>query len=166
MHQALTSKIGFKISLVGRLLRKGFDRRVAPLGVTRAQWRTLHAIHHNSGLKQRQLAEILEVESVTVGRFIDRLEALGWIERQPDPEDRRAYRLVTTATVEPLFHELETLGDEEEEVALSGLSPEDRVCLAGYLDQIAANLAQSMRAENADDQDADKTKADQKLSAA
>ncbi len=78
---------------VARLMRTEADRRARIHGMTRAQWIILHRVNDAPGLSQRQLAEFLEVEPITVGRLVDRLEARGVVERRPDPDDRRIWRL-------------------------------------------------------------------------
>lgn len=78
---------------VTRLTRREFDRRVAPLGLTRAQWRALKRIERAEGLTQAQLADDLEMEPIAIGRVLDRLQAAGFIERRNDPHDRRCWRL-------------------------------------------------------------------------
>jgi MarR family transcriptional regulator for hemolysin len=81
------------IADVTRLTRREFDRRVAPLGLTRAQWRALKRIERAEGLTQAQLADDLEMEPIAIGRVLDRLQAAGFIERRADPHDRRCWRL-------------------------------------------------------------------------
>ena len=61
--------------------------------MTRAQWAILIWLERQPGLSQKELAEILEVEPITVARLIDRLEERGMVERRPDPRDRRIWRL-------------------------------------------------------------------------
>ena len=85
--------VGFLLHDVSRLLRKRFDRRARALGLTRAQWRVLAHLAPRQGINQSALADILEVENITLGRHIDRLEDTDWVERQSDPDDRRAWCL-------------------------------------------------------------------------
>jgi DNA-binding MarR family transcriptional regulator len=93
MDASITSKLGFLIGDVTRLYRREFDRRVAHLGLTRVQWRALRRIERVEGMTQIRLAEDLELAPIAVGRVIDRLEKAGFIERRPDPADRRCWRL-------------------------------------------------------------------------
>ena len=155
MSDTYTPTVGFKISAIGRLLRKGFDRRVSPLGLTRAQWRTFHAVRSHPGAMQRQIAEILEIESVTAGRLIDRLVSCGWVERRADPKDRRMHRLFATEKAEPMFRHLRELGEEAEEIALQGLNPQERAQLSDFLDRISDNLARSLGREVSDNDDSE-----------
>ena len=78
---------------VARLARVEADRRARTHGITRAQWVILDQVQQAPGLTQRELAEHLEVVPITVGRLVDRLEVKGVVERRPDPQDRRVWRL-------------------------------------------------------------------------
>src|SRR5277367_4465277 len=78
---------------VGRLLRVDADKRARAEGMTRAQWGILIWLERQPGISQKELAELLEVEPITVARLVDRLEARGMVERRPDPRDRRIWRL-------------------------------------------------------------------------
>jgi len=83
----------FLLHDVARLIRQEADRRASMHGMTRAQWVILIWLQRQPGLSQKELAEILEVEPITVARLIDRLEARGMVERRPDDRDRRIWRL-------------------------------------------------------------------------
>ncbi|MFL6801405.1 MAG: MarR family winged helix-turn-helix transcriptional regulator, partial [Sphingomicrobium sp.] len=78
-------------------MRKAFTRRAASLGVTGAQWKVLFKLTLKPGLRQTDLADLLDIEPITLTRIIDRLQEAGLVERTPDPADRRAWRLHVTA---------------------------------------------------------------------
>jgi DNA-binding MarR family transcriptional regulator len=83
----------FLLHDVARLLRVDADKRASAHGMTRAQWGILIWLERQPGLSQKELAELLEVEPISVARLIDRLEGRGMVERRPDPKDRRIWRL-------------------------------------------------------------------------
>jgi DNA-binding MarR family transcriptional regulator len=83
----------FLLNDVARLLRVDADKRARAHGMTRAQWGILIWLERQPGITQKEMAELLEVEPITVARLIDRLEARGMVERRPDPRDRRIWRL-------------------------------------------------------------------------
>src|SRR3954471_8727941 len=89
------------LSDVARLIRTQADRRARAHGMTRAQWMILVRLRRCGGMTQRELAEILEVEPITVGRLVDRLAARGLVERRADPADRRVWRLHLTPAGDP-----------------------------------------------------------------
>jgi len=133
--------IGFLLNDTARLMRRDFERRTRSLGLTRAQWQTLFHLHRNEGCNQVTLADLLEVEPITLARVIDRLEASGLVERRADPNDRRARLLFLGERAHPLLDELKTLGAETREIALAGLSEDERAQLWSLLTKMRANLS-------------------------
>ncbi|MDB5583631.1 MAG: hypothetical protein JWR80_8807 [Bradyrhizobium sp.] len=133
--------VGVQISLLARLFRTRFDQRARTVGLTRPQWRMIVAIRFAEGATQREIAEILEVEPVTVARIIDRLEAAHLVERRPDAVDRRAKRLHLDPAAMPMLKSLALLGDEEEKQALAGFSEGERVTLQALLERLIANVS-------------------------
>jgi len=101
-----SSDLLFLLHDVARLLRHEADRRAGARGMTRAQWVILFWLQRQPGLSQKELAEILEVEPITVARLIDRLEDRGMVERRDDPHDRRIWRLHLCPPAEPVLHDL------------------------------------------------------------
>ena len=97
----------FLLHDVARLIRVDADKRARAHGMTRAQWGILIWLERQPGLSQKELAEILEVEPITVARLIDRLEARGMVERRPDPRDRRIWRLHLCPPAHPVLGEID-----------------------------------------------------------
>ncbi len=97
---------------VGRMLRTEADRRARAHGMTRAQWVMLIRLARQPGLSQKELAELLEVEPITVARLADRLEARNLLERRSDPTDRRVWRLHLLPAAQPMLEELSVQRDE------------------------------------------------------
>ena len=133
--------IGFLLNDAARLMRRDFERRARSLGLTRAQWQTLFHLHRNEGCNQTTLADLLEVEPITLARVIDRLEASGLVERRADPGDRRARLLFLGARAHPLLDELKALGAETREIALAGITDDERTQLWTLLTRMRANLS-------------------------
>jgi DNA-binding MarR family transcriptional regulator len=127
-------ELAWEIGETSRMMRRFYDRRAAALGVTTAQWRAIAHVGHSPGLKQVELAERLDVEPITACRIVDRLEEAGLIERQRDPEDRRAWRLVLTDKAQPIYRRLGELAEEMAGEAFAGFSQ-------GEFDAIRAKLA-------------------------
>lgn len=136
----MTDSLGFLISDVSRLLRKRFDERARLIGVTRQQWRTLSVLKRHEGSNQGMLAELLEVEPITLGRMIDRLEEAGWVERRRDPGDRRMWRIHLTDAAQPILLQLKGIADSLFVDAAEGISAADRAKLHALLEQLRANL--------------------------
>ena len=115
----------FEIGETAHALRKAFDRLAVGLGVTRAQWKVLFKLTRHPGLRQVELADILELEPITLCRIVDRLEEAGLVERARDPEDRRAWRLNVTAEAQPLIEKLQAVGADLVGQAFAGIDPKD-----------------------------------------
>jgi MarR family transcriptional regulator for hemolysin len=113
-------EFAFLINDVARLLRTYADQRVRQLGMTRAQWAVLARLEYHEGLKQSELAEMLDLQPITLTRLVDRLCANGMIERRPDPNDRRAKRLHLTPLARPLMDRLTDLGQDVMATTLDG----------------------------------------------
>ncbi len=140
-RRELDFTFGFLLHDIARLMRKRFDQRARGLGLTRAQWQVLAHLARHEGINQVGLAEILEVEPITLGRLIDRMEEAGWVERRPHPSDRRARLLYLTAKAQPVFARMRALGEEVRGEALAGLSQAERDRLMETLIAIRGNLS-------------------------
>ncbi|MEP6786215.1 MAG: MarR family transcriptional regulator [Sphingomonadales bacterium] len=136
----MSDSLGFLINDVSRLMRKRFDERARMIGVTRPQWRTLFVVSRNEGANQGILADMLEVEPITLCRMIDRLEESGLVERRRDPADRRAWQIFLTAKAHPLIEKLLVVGGDMFEDAVKGMSATARSELIESLELIRSNL--------------------------
>lgn len=125
---------------VARMMRTRFDQRARALGMTRAQWVILARLSRQPGLSQNEMAAICEVEPITVGRLIDRLESRGMVERRPDPTDRRIRRLHLLPAAQPVLDEIARYREEQYDVILSGVDGPMRDLLVDALLQIKNNL--------------------------
>jgi len=125
---------------VTRLLRKHFDRRAAPLGLTRSQWRALKSIHRQPGLSQSDLAELLEMEAIPIGRVVDRLVQAGFVERRADPNDRRRWCLHHADKAQAVIGEMEIIADGLRADALAGIHQDDHATLLRVLEDMKTNL--------------------------
>jgi len=145
----MSDSLGFLISDVSRLMRRRFDERARLIGVTRAQWRTLTTLSRNEGINQGGLADLLEVEPITLCRMIDRLEEAGLVERRRDPADRRAWLIFLTTKAHPLLAQLRGLADGMIEGALQGLDDTRRAALMETLGVIRTNLNTTIESDEA-----------------
>ena len=114
-------EFAFLVSDVARLMRTYADQEARQFGMTRAQWAVLARLESNEGLKQSELAEMLDLQPITLTRLVDRLAGNGLIERRADPDDRRAKRLYLTDAARPLMDQLASFGSEMMGAVLQGL---------------------------------------------
>ena len=133
-------ELAWELAETSRTLRRHFDRRASALGVTTAQWRALAWLGHEPGLKQVELAERLDVEPITAGRIVDRLEEAKLVLRQPDPVDRRVWRLFLTDEAKPIFERLSALAEEMAGQVFDGLSTDEMEAMRAKLVLIRENV--------------------------
>jgi MarR family transcriptional regulator for hemolysin len=132
---------GYLIHTVGRMWSKRFDQRARALGLTRAQCKALAHLSRHEGINQIGLAELLEVEPMTLVRLLDRMEESGWIERRPDPADRRARRLYLGEKAKPVLETTMQLAEETRVEALKGFSAREQDQLIEMMQRVRSNLA-------------------------
>lgn len=138
---AMNDNIAFLISDVSRLMRRRFDERARLIGVTRAQWRAIKYLERAEGINQGGLAEMLEVEPITLCRMIDRLEEAGLVERRRDPADRRAWRIYLTERARPLLDDLHAIADDLLATAFDGIAAAEHDATIATLKRIHTNLS-------------------------
>lgn len=142
---------GYLLNDVTLLFRKHFDRRAVKFGLTRAQWRATKMLYYREGLRQTELAELLEMEPIAVGRVIDRLQAAGFVERRPDPKDRRAWRLYVTDQARGVIADMELIAQGLRKDATIGVDVAEMEQAMGVLNRIKENL-QALEASSVDDE--------------
>jgi len=149
--------MAFLINDVGRMLRTYADQVARRFGMTRAQWALLKRLEANEGLKQSELADMLDLQPITVTRLVDRLCDNGLIERRADPNDRRAKRLFLTPAAQPLMDQLDALANELMNAILEGQPPEKTDAALTYLGAMKENLRRLLQ-ENAEEKLEEKEK--------
>jgi MarR family transcriptional regulator, transcriptional regulator for hemolysin len=142
----LDRSFGFLVNDVARLFGRRFDQNGRRLGLTRAQCRTLGYLVRNEGINQAGLADLLEIRPMTLVRQIDRMEEAGWIERRPDPADRRARRLFLTEKARPILGRIWNVANETRDEALALLSPPQAETLIELLHRVHATLSATLSA--------------------
>lgn len=132
--------LGFLLHDVARLLRKRFEQNARDLGLTRAQWQVLAHLARNEGIHQGGLAEILELEPISLGRILDRLQSAGLVERRPHPKDRRVWLLFLRPKAHPVLEQMRAIGVATRAEALAGLPEAEREQLLLTLSAMKENL--------------------------
>ena len=140
-------EIAFTIMDVARMLRTYADQRARQFGISRAQWTVLIRIDRTEGLKQSELADILDMQPISLTRLLDRLAENGLIERRADPNDRRANRLYLKPAARPMLEQLAALGTDMMTTVLDGLDTrtvERMLCDLGLIkDNLRAAIGRS-----------------------
>jgi len=133
---------------IARLFKKSFDRRVRDLGLTRAQWLAVGTLRRHPGICQSELADKLDIEPITVGRTIDRLEKSGWIERRADAADRRVNRLYLTKRVQDVVGRMRAQALEMRHEILNGISKQEHKDIVRILKKMKQNLCAKSKTES------------------
>jgi len=131
---------GYLLGDVTLLIRKHFDRRAVKFGLTRAQWRAVKVLNLREGLRQNELADFLEMEPIAVGRVIDRLQAAGFVERRPDPKDRRAWRLYITDLARGVVDDMEVIARDLRKDYTVGIGIDELQQALAVITRIKENL--------------------------
>jgi len=130
----------FLVSDIARRMRYMFDSRTRPLGITRAQWRILVSVAIREAPSQSELAEILDVERITMCRMLDRLVEADMVERRADPNDRRVWRIHLTERAAPLVDKINEIAREFERDFVTVLTPEETAQLRHLLVKVRDGL--------------------------
>ena len=143
-RQSQIDPIGYLIGDVSRMIRTVYDRRVEPLGLTRAQWRVMTRLNRLESCTQTELATALEVEKPTLGKLIERLEVKGWVDRRADPNDARSKRLYLTPAARPVLADMHKEAEDVVAGIFAGLDGEEAARLHAMLDHIKGNLSEML----------------------
>jgi MarR family transcriptional regulator for hemolysin len=149
LPRSLHREFAFSLNDVARMLKTYADYKASQFGITRAQWVVLVRLDRFEGIKQSELAEMLDLQPITLTRLLDRLCDNGLIERRADPNDRRAKRLYLTPAARPMLERLGDLGDELMGTALAGVQREAIEKMVAQLAIVKENLRQANQHKNA-----------------
>lgn len=141
---------GLVVYDVARFMRRAVDQEARSLGLSMAQWRTLGHLHRMQGCCQAELAEVLEIAPITLGRLLDRMCAQGLVERRPHPGDRRAFQLFLLPAAKPLMEQLWAHSLKVREQAMAGVPTDRQTELLHWLSVVRSNL-EAIQAPASDD---------------
>ncbi len=146
MKRPLRREFMFQLVETSRLLRTYVDQRARQHGTTRAQWGVLARLRRQEGLNQAALAELMDLQPISLARLLDRLQDQKLIERRADPADRRVYRLHLTPQGRGLVDELDAVRTDIAQEVLGGVADES---ILAALDALAA-IREQTRAQRDD----------------
>ncbi|TKT74859.1 MarR family transcriptional regulator [Aquamicrobium sp. LC103] len=141
MNTERVEGLGLLVHDAARLMRRRFEESASGHGLSAAQWRLLVRLVKAEGVAQARLAALLEIEPISVSRLLDRMEEGGWIERRPDPSDRRVRTVFATDKSREAFAEVKGMASDIYDEALAGLSAEERRTLINGLRTLISNLS-------------------------
>lgn len=137
----MSETIGFLLNDAARLYRRAFNARVRESGITALQWRLITYLKRHEGIRQGPLADLIEVEPITLSRMVDRLAEAGLVERRADPGDRRAWRLHLTARATEMLGGMRRTAEAINKEATEGLSAAEHDQLIALVERVRANLS-------------------------
>ncbi len=133
--------LGFLLADVSRLMRRAFSQRLEGSTLTLAQARALVYVSRHEGVRQVELAELLEIQPITLARLIDQLAEAGLAERRPDPTDRRAYLIFPTPAAAGQLAAIDEVAAAIRADALRGLDRQQAALVMSALRTMRDNLA-------------------------
>lgn len=131
---------GFLLKDVSRLYVLRFEQRARDISLTLVQCKALAQLEKNEGVSQARLAELTDVDAMTMVRILDRMEADSVIERRPDPADRRARRLYLTPKAKPILDTIWRLAEATRAEMFAGVSKAEREAFMGVLERLHVNV--------------------------
>jgi MarR family transcriptional regulator, transcriptional regulator for hemolysin len=150
LPRSLNREFAFSVKDVARMLRTYGNQKARQFGITYTQWVVLAWLDRFEGIKQSELADMLDLQPITLTRLLDRLCDCGLIERRADPNDRRANRLYLTAAAQPMLERLTGLGEAVMREVLAGVSREAVEQMVAHLATVKENLRQAIQQKTAE----------------
>ncbi|GAB6988542.1 MarR family winged helix-turn-helix transcriptional regulator [Paenibacillus pini] len=130
--------IGKLISYIHRQNQKRLAKQLAPYGIgSGGQHSFLKVVLHNPGITQDQLTQQLKFDKATTARSIKQLEQSGYIERKPDPDDRRSQLLYPTLKAQEFYPMLQSILDDHNKKLTCHISSEEEDLLISLLHKIS-----------------------------
>ena len=131
---------GFLVADVSRLLRRAFAQRLGEGSITLSEARALVYVARHEGVRQVDLAELLEIQPIQLARLIDKLAELKLVKRQPAPNDRRAYHIHLLPAASEVLASFESVAGAIRKQAMEGLTPDQVKAITDGLSKIRQNL--------------------------
>ena len=139
-RKILDRNIGFLVSDIARLINVEYNNIMKPIGLTSPQFRMIMQLQREDGVTQSRLANILAVGKVSISGLIDRLEQSGWIERRPEPNDRRSNLIFLTNKAQEIEARMLETGKSLTKQTLKNLTAKQRTDLVDLLIIVKDNL--------------------------
>jgi len=141
----LKDNIGKYVSVTWRHMMAHMARKMEPLQIGAGQYAYLFALYVEDGQTQQNLSDRMLVDKAATLRAINKLEAVGYVERKPDLQDKRSFRIFLTPKGKAIRPQLEAIVEEVQEILLENMSPEEKVILKRLMQQMARNIIQAVR---------------------
>ena len=132
--------VGYWLTIVSQSYHRVLNERLAPYGITYRQSHVIGWLMLEGELTQTELARRMMIEPPTLVRILDRMETLGWIQRQDCPADRRRKLIRLTDAAEPAWRQMVDCARDVRQIAGKGLSADEQYVLKDLLRRVGDNL--------------------------
>lgn len=136
-------ELAFLLEEAPRSLRRKFDERIQVHGLSRTQWRILAYVLRDPGMSQTELARCLELERMTIGLALDKMEENDLVQRKRSSNDRRLQLVHATPKAQDLLPKLRLEADATYAELLRDLPDDCIIEFRKTLEMLAANLRRS-----------------------
>ncbi|NDE91226.1 MAG: MarR family transcriptional regulator [Alphaproteobacteria bacterium] len=143
LRDTVIANEAFLIHEVAKYYVKHFDTRARKLGLTRSQWRLLRTVRRNPGIRQTDLAEMLEIAPMSLVHLLDRMEKKKWCRRETDKKDKRVKRVYLDSSVEPYTGRMRSIALDIRKNAIKNFTRKDHDTLVMLLQRLRDNLSSS-----------------------
>lgn len=123
---ALADRLGYLLGQAHLAHRRAATEELASIGLGVKEFGALSVLVDEGAMSQQRLGERLRVDRTTMVSVADELERKGLVERERNPEDRRAYTLQATAQARPVLRRATEAADRAEAQFLAGIAPVDQ----------------------------------------
>ena len=117
--------IGKWISALNRHRRNFISKRLEPYGISCGQDIILLGLYHLSGASQEKIADYLKIDKTTVAKSVKKLECDGYVARDIDAEDKRAYRVYLTSKALGVIPVITDAMEQWDRLISSGIAEEE-----------------------------------------
>lgn len=131
--------IGVWISILHRYRRNYIIKRLEKYGALGSSFLLVLTVNHNYGVSQERVSEILKTDKASIARAVKKLQQEGYLTREPDAVDKRAYKLYLSAKAQALVPEIQSAVRQWEQAVLCGVPAEAYQVMEQYLEHMAEN---------------------------
>ena len=132
--------VAFNLSSLGHAISKGFKESLEPFELHPREFAVLRAVGFQEGQTQHALGDRLQIPGSRMVSIVDELESRGFVERHPNPADRRVRELYLTDTGRKALDEAVERAMAFEQRVTEPLAADERERLLDLLERISANL--------------------------
>ena len=140
--------VGKYISILYRYAQSYIATHLKPLGIGSGQYMFLVALYKNDGYSQEQLSQSLMIDKATTARAIRKLEEAGYVTRQENPADRRAYGVFLTQKAKQIEHTLFQTLSSMTDIFVADLSEPEKQQLFVALEKMTNSIKSHMQTKN------------------